>query len=106
MQLSDQVLEQLISPLAPPLSETLSPRRYFGNLHAFVQQKSLEDLCAYFGQVESVKVIKAGHFSPFPACCKALILHLHHRTRPVAHVLDMALSASQSAAQLRQLSKP
>ncbi|GAX72653.1 hypothetical protein CEUSTIGMA_g109.t1 [Chlamydomonas eustigma] len=31
---------------------------YFGNLHPFVQQGSLEDLCAYFGAVEVVKVIK------------------------------------------------
>lgn len=39
-------------------NEDISCVLYFGNLHAFVQQKSLEDLCAYFGQVESAKVIK------------------------------------------------
>ena len=33
-------------------------RRYFGNLHPYVAQKSLEDLCSYFGAVEQAKVIK------------------------------------------------
>ena len=32
--------------------------RYFGNLHILVQQSSLEDLCSYFGQIDSAKVIK------------------------------------------------
>ncbi|GAX72652.1 hypothetical protein CEUSTIGMA_g108.t1 [Chlamydomonas eustigma] len=38
--------------------EDVSATLYFGNLHPYVQQSSLEDLCTYFGPVEVVKVIK------------------------------------------------
>lgn len=34
---------------------------YFGNLHPFVNQAALQDLCTYFGPVEHVKLIKDKH---------------------------------------------
>mmetsp|Transcript_39058 Transcript_39058/g.86881 ORF Transcript_39058/g.86881 Transcript_39058/m.86881 type:complete len:464 (+) Transcript_39058:198-1589(+) len=39
-------------------SNDVTTTLYFGNLHPYVVQKSLEDLCSYFGQVEAAKVIK------------------------------------------------
>jgi hypothetical protein len=46
-------------------------RSYFGNLHPLVQQASLESLCAYFGPVESAKVIKVRmHCAMHVAVCR------------------------------------
>lgn len=35
-------------------------RRYVGNLHPCVTTAALQEICAYFGRVEQVKLIKVG----------------------------------------------
>lgn len=36
------------------------PRSYFGNLHPYAHQRSLEVLFEHFGAVESIKLVKVG----------------------------------------------